>query len=139
MVVGWIALGAAVACLPLVIPLLNVVRTPTWGEDFVWRSAGPVYACLVGGIGALVVLLVLLRDIRRGEVFTRANVARLRLISYCGFAILAACVVGALVSPAWAVFVLLAAVAGFLGLLMRVIKNVIDAARLLKEDADFTI
>jgi len=108
-------------------------------DAFIARAAGPLYACLAAGMGALVVLWRLLWDIRRGEVFTSANVRRLRLISYCGFVIMLACAVGTIISPWWPAFVLLAAIAGFLGLLMRVVKNVIDAARLLKDDADYTI
>jgi len=88
---------------------------------------------------AVVVLLRLLHSIQKGEVFTADNVRRLRLISYSGFAIALSCIVGAIITPTHLSFIILAAIASFLGLLMRVIKNVIDAARLLKEDADFTI
>ncbi|MDR0783497.1 MAG: DUF2975 domain-containing protein [Propionibacteriaceae bacterium] len=133
-VVTWIALGLAVACVPLLVPILNLVYNPAW----VVRAAGPLYAGLVFGIAALVLLLRVLIDIRRGEVFTVKNVWRLRALSYCGYAIMLACVVGFIVQPE-AGFVLLALIAGFMGLLMRVIKNVIDTARLLKEDADYTI
>jgi hypothetical protein len=137
-VVAWIALVGAVACLPLVIPLLDAI-TGGVDQDGIRAAIGPSYACLVFGITAVVILLLVLYDIRRGKVFTVATVTRLRLISYCGFAILLACVAGAIVAQGRAIFILLAVVAGFLGLLMRVIKNVIDAARLLQEDSDSTI
>jgi len=134
-------LAASVACVPFLIPILKLVRVPgtIFDDEFVIRAAGPLYACLGFGIAALIVLLRLLGDIRREKVFTVSNVNRLRLISYCGFAIMVSCIVGAVIASPRPVFVFLALVAGFLGLIMRVVKNVIDAARLLKEDADFTI
>jgi len=141
LVVAWVGLVSAVGCVPALVPMLRMIRVEgtIFDDSFVTRAVGPLYACLACGILALIVLLRLLGDIRRGEVFTQANVRRLRLISYCGFAIMIACVVGALIAAPRPVFIFLAMVAGFLGLLMRVIKNVIDAARLLKEDADYTI
>ena len=137
-IVGVVALVLAVACLAFLGPLLSLTNLAALAVTDS-RTIAPLYACLVCGIAAVVVLLGLLGAIRRGQVFTLANVRRLRLISYCGFLILGACAVGAILSPFHGFFLLLAAIAGFLGLLMRVIKNVIDAARLLKEDADFTI
>ena len=141
LVVSWIALILGVACVPLLIPILRAVRIPgtIFDDRFVARAAGPLYLCLAFGIAALVVLIRLLSDIRRREVFTLVNVRRLRLISYCGFAIMAACAVGAIVASPRPIFVFLALVAGFLGLIMRIVKNVIDAARELKEDSDYTI
>ncbi|MCL2737189.1 MAG: DUF2975 domain-containing protein [Propionibacteriaceae bacterium] len=141
LVVTWIALVMGVACVPLLVPILRLIEVPgtVFDHDFVTDAVGPLYACLVFGLAALVILLRLLADIRRGQVFVPATVRRLRLISYCGFAIMAACAVGAVVAAPRPVFIFLGLVAGFLGLLMRVIKNVIDAARSLKEDADFTI
>jgi len=141
LVVSWVALAAGVACIPLLIPLLKTMRVPgtTFDDQFVRAAFVPLYVCLGFGIAALVCLIRLLSDIRRGEVFTVPNVTRLRVISYCGFAIMLACVGGAVFAQPRPIFIFMAMVAGFLGLLMRVIKNVIDAARLLKEDADYTI
>jgi len=144
-VVTWAGLVLAVLCVPFLVPILQSVKIPDTAFDsaFVARLAGPLYACLVFGIAALVILLLTLIDIRRGAVFTVANVRRLRLISYCGLGIMLACAVGAVMTRAVMaflfLFVLLVLIAGFMSLLMRVIKNVIDAARLLKEDADYTI
>ncbi|MCL2783802.1 MAG: DUF2975 domain-containing protein [Propionibacteriaceae bacterium] len=140
-VVTWVGLALAVACLPMLVPILKSIRVAgtVFDSSFVAHAVGPLYACLAIGIAALIILLRLLGDIRRGDVFTAANVRRLRLISYCGFAIMVACAVGGAIAVPRPIFILLGLIAGFLGLLMRVIKNVIDAARLLKEDADFTI
>jgi len=144
-VVTWVGLVLAGLCVPFLVPILKSAQIPgtVFDDGYVTRAVGPLYACLGFGIAALIILLLTLLDIRRGEVFTTANVRRLRLISYCGFGIMLACVVGAVVTQPRMVFVFLfvflVMVAGFLSLLMRVIKNVIDAARLLKEDADYTI
>jgi len=101
--------------------------------------APSIYTCLAIGLFALVVLLRLLHDIARGQVFTAANVRRIRLVAWCALAIGAVCLLSAaLLDHRPTVFVIgLAAV--FCGLVARVLKNVLDAARLLKEDADFTI
>jgi len=141
LVVTWIGLVFAVAAVPFLAPVLRsglFTSTGVIGAALT-HSLGPIYACLAFGIAALIILIRLLGSIRRGDVFTVTNVQSLRLISYCGFAIMLACVVGAVIAPMHTFFALVALVAGFLGLLMRVIKNVIEAARLLKEDADYTI
>jgi len=141
LVVTWAGLVLAVVAAPFLMPALKSGLFTSTGlhGDALLRTIGPMYACLAFGIAAEVILLRLLGSIRQEDVFTALNVRRLRLISYCGFAIMLACVVGAVIAPMHAFFALVALVAGFLGLLMRVIKNVIEAARLLKEDADYTI
>ncbi|MDR0489272.1 MAG: DUF2975 domain-containing protein [Propionibacteriaceae bacterium] len=140
-VVAWMGLVIGIVLIPMLIPVLKMIRVEgtIFDDEFILRAAGPLYACLAFGIAAVVILLRLLGDIRREEVFTQANVRRLRLISYCGFAIMVSSVLGAILAVPRPFFIILGLIAGFLGLLMRVVKNVIDAARLLKEDADYTI
>ncbi len=140
-VVAWIGLVGAVAAIPALVPVLKMIRVEgtIFDDAFVQRATFPLYGCLFAGIAAMIILLRLLGDIRRGEVFTSDNVRRLRIISYCGFVIMAVCLVGAIITQPRPFFILLGLIAGFLGLVMRVVKNVIDAARLLKEDADYTI
>jgi len=137
----WVAIAGALAA-GVVLPFLPVVSQdgpvrvdPAW----IRLALTPIYLCLAAGLVALVLLLKLLYAIGRDQVFTLDNVRRLRLISYCGFAIAVVCLVAGLVIHALIAWTLVALVAAFLGLIMRVIKNVIDAARLLKEDADYTI
>ncbi|MDR0849616.1 MAG: DUF2975 domain-containing protein [Propionibacteriaceae bacterium] len=140
--VTWVALVCAIVSIPLLPFLPRILYLPgtlLFDSRYLTEAFVPLYLCLACGVVALVILLFLLRDIGRGEVFTQSNVTRLRVISWCGFAILVVCVAAAILVSARPTFILLAAAAGFLGLLMRVIKNVIDAARLLKEDADYTI
>jgi len=95
------------------------------------------YICFVFVIIALLSLDKLLRNIRKDIVFDRVNVKCLRIISWCCFAVAAASFCG------WPsihiVLIFVASAAAFFGLLMRVVKNVIDAACEIKDENDFTI
>ncbi|MDR2895687.1 MAG: DUF2975 domain-containing protein [Propionibacteriaceae bacterium] len=147
LVACWIALGGALVCAVGLIPFLSWLRgTPPWSNlpdiglaQMIIRTALPLYGQLAGGVMALILLLRLLLDIRREAIFTASNVTRLRAISWCGLAIMVFALIGVFTSPLRPVFALLALIAGFLGLVMRVVKNVIDNARELREDADYTI
>ena len=140
--VTWTAI-AVVAVAIVVLPLLphvgsfggSVLFDPVLNQ----RVLPSLYVVAVPGLVALVCLLRLLGDIDRGEVFTLANVRRLRVISWCGFAIGVVCLITGTVVVASLGFLVIGVGAVFFGLLMRVVKNVIDAARLIKEDNDFTI
>ena len=84
--------------------------------------------------GFLVKLLLL---VRRHLVFTDGAVSCLRTISWCCFIEAGLFVVnGALF---FGIDLVLAFVAGFLGLVLRVVKNVIEEAVALKAENDFTI
>ena len=84
--------------------------------------------------GFLVKLLLLVRD---HLVFTDKAVSCLRTISWCCFIEAALCLITARVFfPA---HYAAAFVAGFLGLVLRVVKNVIEEAVALKAENDFTI
>jgi len=95
------------------------------------------YACFVPMIIALLFLDLLLRNIRKDLVFIRVNVKCLRIISWCCFAIAIIMVCGWPFIHYALAFV--AAAAAFFGILMRVVKNVIDAACEIKDENDYTI
>lgn len=78
----------------------------------------------------------LLKSIGAGQAFTAGNVASLRLISWC--CILAAAVYFGAGFFDWYLFVF-AVVAAFVGLVLRVVKNVFAQAVALKEENDYTI
>ncbi len=82
------------------------------------------------------VLLLLLSAIRRGEVFTRRNVACIRSVSWGCIA--AALLFGAL-TPKFYLSAAVAFVAFFVGLSLRVVKNAFEEAMAIKEENDFTI
>ena len=84
--------------------------------------------------GFLVKLLLL---VRRRQVFTDGAVSCLRTISWCCFIEAALCLLTIKVVPL--VHLGAAFGAGFLGLVLRVVKNVIEEATALKAENDFTI
>ena len=84
--------------------------------------------------GFLVKLLLL---VKKRQVFTDRAVSCLRTISWCCFIEAGLFVLsGALF---FGIDLILAFVAGFLGLVLRVVKNVIEEAVALKNENDFTI
>jgi hypothetical protein len=84
--------------------------------------------------GFLVKLLLL---VRRHLVFTDKAVSCLRTISWCCFIEAGLFVVSGVLF--FGIDLVLAFVAGFLGLVLRVVKNVIEEAVALKAENDFTI
>ena len=84
--------------------------------------------------GFLVKLLLL---VKRHLVFTDGAVSCLRTISWCCFIEAGLFVVSGVLF--FGIDLVLAFVAGFLGLVLRVVKNVIEEAVALKAENDFTI
>ncbi len=95
-----------------------------------------LYAAVPAAIIALICLDILLKNIRNNQPFIQQNVTMLRIISYCCFA-------EALVFAYFAtlkVFVLVVMIASaFMGLILRVVKNVFEQAVSMREENDFTI
>jgi hypothetical protein len=101
---------------------------------------------LIASVPALVALFCLRRllsHIQAEEVFTAKNIRLLRAISWACFAAAVIffvsffrCIPLVGLQPS---FLVIGIFAGFAGLIMRVVKNVIDAARELKDENDFTI
>lgn len=89
---------------------------------------------------ALYKLFRLLRQIKQGRVFVGENVKLLRAISWCCFGAAAATLVGGaaalkLILP----LLVLAAAAAFMGLIVRIVKNVFQQAIAMKSELDLTI
>ena len=119
-----------------------VVGAP-WIWPFVLHRAGVVrlYVTVtyVSAVPAGIVLLCLhrlLASAAAADVFTDANVARLRAISWCLVAAALVYAIGGFFD--WYLFVL-AAMAAFAALIVRVLKNVFAEAVELKQENDFTI
>jgi len=95
-----------------------------------------VYACCVPSLAALYCLNCLLNNIKRDCVFIDKNVQYLRVISWCCFA-----VAGILFLSGYyyLLFLIVAAAAVFFGLILRVVKNVIEQAVKLKRENELTI
>ena len=95
-----------------------------------------VYVCSVFAWVVLFCLWRLLNNIRRGEVFVAQNVRFMRLVSWCCAGVCAAC----LVSMLWYLpFVFVAVAAGFMALIVRIVKNAFQQAIDMKDELDLTI
>ena len=101
------------------------------------------YLALLPVATADVLLIKLLGNVRRSEIFTASAVARLRGISWCCFAECLILVGGSMVLRHIFLrpyaFLVLAFAAAFLGIVLRVVKNVIEEAVAIKCENDFTI
>lgn len=104
----------------------------------VGRTILTVAAYLALGIVMLAdaLLFALLLRVRKGQVFTFTSVALIRGVSWCCYLLsLCACIAAIYFQYAFAVVFL----AFFLGLCLRVVKNVIEEATLIKRENDLTV
>jgi len=95
-----------------------------------------LYMCSVPAMTALLCLHKLLGNIKRAVVFEMGNVKLLRIISWCCFA------TALLLVFAVRYYLLLGLVGitfGFIGLILRVVKNVIEEAVHIKAENELTI
>lgn len=105
------------------------------GKD-VFLFMATVYACAVPLGVILWNVYRLVAEIGRELIFTKENIRRLRLMSWMCFLVAVIC----LISMGYYVFYfVIAGCAAFIGLLLRVIKNVFVRAAQIKEENDFTI
>lgn len=95
-----------------------------------------VYSSCIPAALLLLNLFTLLRRIGKDEVFISKNVESLRFISWF-------CFIGAIISFVSVLYYLpwifVAVAAAFVGLIVRIVKNVFARAVSLQDDADFTI
>ena len=114
--------------------IISISHMPLEGKDIFF------YLTLYGGcIPALIMLFDLYRVLQKigiGEIFIHENVARLRRISWCCLCGGGICLASMLYYPPFGV---IAFAAAFVGMIVRVVKNVMAEAVVLKEEADFTI
>ncbi len=95
-----------------------------------------LYCAVPFAVVALVCLDVLLRNIRQEKPFIIQNVTMLRVISYCCFAEVLVFAYFTVLKPFGAVVMI---AGGFMGLILRVVKNVFEQAVRIREENDFTI
>lgn len=102
------------------------------------RSIVLIVAYAILAVGALAdgLLFALLLRVRSGRVFTDRSVALIRGVSWCGILLgVLFALLGVYFQLAWIV-----AFAGiFLGLCVRVVKNVIEEATAIKQENDLTV
>lgn len=94
------------------------------------------YLMLMVLVLADVLMILLLLRVRKGLVFTDLSVALIRGISWCCFAI---CLVFGLLGLYFQLSLILAFFAIFLGVCLRVVKNVIAEAVQIKSENDLTV
>ena len=93
-------------------------------------------ACCVPAMGALIWLHKLLTNIKNEQVFTDENISLLRRISWCCFL---AALITLISARFYLVFGLISIAAAFMGLILRVVKNVIQQAVIIKTENELTI
>lgn len=124
-----------------------------------WDNGGMVYSkagligngkaviCITLYISAAIIyfafyhLIKLLLNIMKNDIFIASNVRALRIISWCCFAVSAVIFAGGILALPLHLFtfVTVAVAACFGGLLLRVVKNVMQSAVELREESDLTI
>jgi len=103
------------------------------GETVFWAW---MYANMAIAEACAVTILLLLLRVRRGLVFTARSVAYIRYVSWGCMLIALLCLLATYFLH-MAYFISLAAI--FLGLCLRVVKNVIEEATAIKDENDYTI
>ena len=111
-----------------------VLRGKPW--QYALFTTVSVYLCSVPAWMTLWSLRRLLRNLRRGAVFTEENVSLLRRVSWC-------CVIAAAVTALNALYYLpylfLAIAEGFMALIVRIVKNAFQEAAAMRSELDLTI
>ena len=94
------------------------------------------YPCAVLAYITLYSLLKMLFNIKKDAIFIPANVSYLRRIAWCCFGVAAITLVGGVF---YLPFLFVAVAAGFVGLMLRVVKNVMESAVQIKAENELTI
>lgn len=135
----FVLLIPAAFCAPVLLKIyfIDFSNTYTHGGMFKYYTVLICfYICLLPAFMALVSLIKMLFAIKREEIFTDINIKRLRVLSWCCFAVAFVTAVGCVF---YVPLVVVAIAAGFMGLIIRVIKNVICSAKILREENELTI
>ena len=123
----------AVFLLPQILQVYSEMR----GGIDVTSLMVALYISSVPGIISIISLLKLLFNIRRNEIFVKMNVTLLQILSYCclfvGIEYIAICF------RRYIAMIFVGFAALFIGIILRVIKNVFDKAIEIREENDYTI
>ena len=130
-----LAVVAALAGGPwLVNELISV--SPSVSLSQFWLFIATLYSGGVLALAMLLFLFLVLCNLAQGQVFEQKNVRLLRGLSWCCFLGAAISAVSGLYYLPWLVVAL---AAGFVGLIVRVVKNMLAEAIVLKEENDLTV
>lgn len=97
---------------------------------------GSFYPCAFLGIVAVISLIKMLFRIKNENPFCKENVKSLKVISWCCFIVALITFIGGFF---YLPLIVVTVAAGFFGLILRVVKNVIHSAIELREENDLTI
>ena len=112
------------------------VRLRLMNRDSVFLMMATIYLCSVFGWVLLMRLWQLLQNIRAQLVFDMRNVHLLRQVSWCCVGAGAVCLVSCLY---YLPFIAVAIAAGFMALIVRIVKNIFQQAIDMKSELDLTI
>ena len=112
------------------------VRTRLWAWQRGALLMGSIYCGSVFAWPCLYQLWRLLSSVGRGEVFTAENVRRMRAVSWCCGA---AALISALSAAYYLPFGFVAVAAGFMALIVRIVKNAFQQAIAMKDELDLTV
>lgn len=141
----YILLAAAVIALPFLFAQSQSPNEINMIADLGKYIIGPFYAIVPAGYTALICIDKLLSNIKKDIVFDLKNVKLLRIISWSCFFAATVCLLAFVIitlSSDYTVglgLLLITAGAVFMGLILRVIKNVFEAAIKIKTENDLTI
>ena len=105
-------------------------------RNFILNACLTIYPSAVLGLVALYSLIRMLLNIKADEVFIAQNVSYLRTISWCCFAVFGIAALGGIF---YVPFFAVSVAAGFVGLILRVVKNVMQTATKMREESELTI
>ena len=105
-------------------------------EDRVALFAATIYTVSVPAWITLFSLWLLLRAIGGDDVFSAGNVRRLRGISWCCLSVGVVC---ALSAAYYLPFLIAAAAAVFMALIVRIVKNCFEQAARMRDELDYTV
>ncbi len=94
------------------------------------------YSALAVMLIADIMLFMLLKNVRKSQVFTNGTVSLIRGVSWCCIAL---CAIFAALGYYFYLSFIVSFLAIFLGLCLRVVKNVIEEANELKAENDLTV
>lgn len=123
----------AVFMLPQIMQVYSIMR----GGIDVTSLMVALYISSIPGLICTLSLLKLLFNIRKNEIFVKQNVTILQVLSYCclfvGIEYIAICY------SLYIAMIFVGFAAIFIGIILRVIKNVFDKAIEIREENDYTI
>ena len=109
---------------------------PLFTQTDTYILAVCLYLCNAPGFMLLYDMERLLKNLRNGRVFIPENVSYLRRISWCCFIAALLCLAGCLYVRALS---FIAVAAGFMGLVVRIVRNVFAQAIPMRDELDLTV